>query len=141
MKRPALRAAGVGKEYRIRTRAERTLFRRLAALVGGGDRSPLWAVRGVAKVVWVPAGQAWTVDATACPACTGSITFGPDGWACERCDLRRPAVAAPVHSSSDRLDTTLLPAQNRANPPAGRRGRSEMVNGYARRPEVFDTLG
>jgi ABC-2 type transport system ATP-binding protein len=47
MSAPALRAVGLGKEYFIRTRAERTLFRRLAALVGGSDRSPLWAVRGV----------------------------------------------------------------------------------------------
>jgi len=56
------------------------------------DPLVVWAARAVARVTWVAAGQPWTVDATACPACTSFITFAADGWACERCDLRRPDV-------------------------------------------------
>lgn len=54
------------------------------------DPLVVWAARGVHRVVWVAAGQPWTVDATACPNCTSFVTFGGGGWACNRCDLRRP---------------------------------------------------
>jgi UDP-N-acetylmuramyl tripeptide synthase len=56
------------------------------------DPLVVWAARGVARVAWVAAGQPWTVDATACPNCTSFVTFGAGGWACESCDLRRPAT-------------------------------------------------
>jgi UDP-N-acetylmuramyl tripeptide synthase len=54
------------------------------------DPLVVWAARAVADVVWVAAGQPWTVDATACPNCTSFVTFDHDGWSCDRCDLRRP---------------------------------------------------
>jgi UDP-N-acetylmuramyl tripeptide synthase len=56
------------------------------------DPLVVWAARGVTRVVWVAAGQPWTVDATACPNCTSFVTFGADAWACESCELRRPAT-------------------------------------------------
>jgi UDP-N-acetylmuramyl tripeptide synthase len=54
------------------------------------DPLVVWAARGVDDVVWVAAGQPWTVDATACPNCTSFVTFADASWACDTCDLRRP---------------------------------------------------
>jgi UDP-N-acetylmuramyl tripeptide synthase len=54
------------------------------------DPLVVWAARSVDSVVWVAAGQPWTVDATACPNCTSFVTFDESGWACDSCDLRRP---------------------------------------------------
>ena len=75
------------------------------------DPLVVWAVRAVGHVVWVAAGQPWTVDATACPNCASFITFDARGWSCEHCDLRRPDVV-----DLGEVAATSLPGRaNRAN--------------------------
>jgi UDP-N-acetylmuramyl tripeptide synthase len=62
-------------------------------IANADDPLVVWSARGVDRTVWIAAGQPWTVDATACPNCTGFVTFDASGWACERCDLRRPSTS------------------------------------------------
>jgi len=50
-----------------------------------------WAAGKAPTRRWVAAGQPWTADATACPACGGKIRFEPSGWACGSCSHRRPS--------------------------------------------------
>ena len=50
-----------------------------------------WAGSAAADVTWVSAGQRWTYDSTACPAC-GDILHrdGEGGWRSDGCGLSRP---------------------------------------------------
>ena len=64
---------------------------RYATVVANAD-DPLvvWGAQRAPRPVWVAAGQVWHRDAVGCPACEGSIVFGPDGdWSCS-CGFRRP---------------------------------------------------
>ncbi|MGD0379830.1 MAG: MurT ligase domain-containing protein [Acidimicrobiales bacterium] len=53
------------------------------------DPLVVWGAQGVARVVWVAAGQLWRQDAVGCPACTGRIVFADGDWSCT-CGFRRP---------------------------------------------------
>lgn len=67
---------------------------RVPVVVANAD-DPLvaWAASAAPSVRWVGAGLVWNGDAVGCPSCGGRIAFGTsDGWACDRCDLRRPSL-------------------------------------------------
>jgi UDP-N-acetylmuramyl tripeptide synthase len=50
----------------------------------------VWAALPAKQVQWVAAGQRWTDDALACPACSAVIDFDTQGWRCTACDFARP---------------------------------------------------
>jgi UDP-N-acetylmuramyl tripeptide synthase len=50
----------------------------------------VWAALPATNVRWVGAGQRWTDDALACPACSSVIDFDAQGWHCTGCDFARP---------------------------------------------------
>ena len=54
------------------------------------DPLVVWAASDAADVVWVGAGQGWTYDSTACPACGDVLHRDETGWRCDGCGLRRP---------------------------------------------------
>ena len=56
------------------------------------DPLVVWAASAASNVVWVAAGQGWTYDSTACPAC-GDILHrdGSGGWRSDGCGLSRPS--------------------------------------------------
>jgi len=55
------------------------------------DPLVVWAASAAPGVTWVSAGQRWTYDSTACPAC-GDILHrdGKGGWRSDGCGLSRP---------------------------------------------------
>jgi UDP-N-acetylmuramyl tripeptide synthase len=55
------------------------------------DPLVVWAASASPSVTWVSAGQRWTYDSTACPAC-GDILHrdGKGGWRSDGCGLSRP---------------------------------------------------
>jgi len=59
-----------------------------------------WAGSAAAHVTWVSAGQRWTYDSTACPAC-GDILHrdGTGGWRSDGCGLSRPTPSWLVEDS------------------------------------------
>ncbi len=59
------------------------------------DPLVVWGAQGVAKVVWVAAGQLWRHDAVGCPACSGRIVFSDGDWSCS-CGFRRPRPDAEL---------------------------------------------
>lgn len=100
-------------EVRVLAGAWRQLLAGCSGSVVANADDPLvaWAAGAADRVVWVGAGQPWTADASACPACGGTVAFpaaaapsGPAGpvgsplvaaeagWSCSSCDLRRPAL-------------------------------------------------
>jgi UDP-N-acetylmuramyl tripeptide synthase len=53
------------------------------------DPLVVWAASGVAKPVWVAAGQRWHDDTAVCPACGRVLIRDGDDWSSD-CGLRRP---------------------------------------------------
>jgi len=78
----------------IAERWRRTLRSAPETMVIANADDPLvvYAAREAAVVVWVAGGLVWRNDATGCPACGSRIHFEGGGWACERCELSRPAL-------------------------------------------------
>ena len=65
----------------------------VTVVANADDPLVVFAAGTAAHVVWVSAGLVWSDDATACPTCSGRISFQPDGsWACDRGDLARPEI-------------------------------------------------
>jgi UDP-N-acetylmuramyl tripeptide synthase len=80
------------------------------AIANADDPLVVWAARGTGGVTWVAAGQRWTMDSTACPACGAVLTRSGRSWRCSACDLARPtpswtvdgrAVSTPDGTSYD----------------------------------------
>jgi UDP-N-acetylmuramyl tripeptide synthase len=102
-----------------------TLAGRAGTVVVANADDPLvvWGAGEAPTVLWVGAGQPWTLDASGCPRCGGRIRFGEAGWSCTQCDLRRPSLdvrldgATVVGPGERRVDLELsLPGRaNRAN--------------------------
>jgi UDP-N-acetylmuramyl tripeptide synthase len=102
-----------------------TLAGRAGTVVVANADDPLvvWGAGEAPTVLWVGAGQPWTLDASGCPRCGGRIHFGEAGWSCTQCDLRRPSLdvrldgATVVGPGERRVDLELsLPGRaNRAN--------------------------
>jgi len=65
-------------------------------IANADDPLVVWAAQSAADIVWVGAGLAWRLDATACPACGGLVAFDDAGWRCQSCDLRRPTPAVEL---------------------------------------------
>ena len=95
----------------------------LTVVANADDPLVVFAAGTAAQVVWVSGGLVWSGDATACPACSGRISFLDDGsWACDRGDMVRPEVAwwlegalAGGPSGAIDLDVHLPGAFNRSN--------------------------
>ncbi|GAC1327861.1 MAG: MurT ligase domain-containing protein [Mycobacteriales bacterium] len=113
------RIAGAWRE--MAARAAETTF-----VANADDPLVVWAASTAARVVWVGAGLAWRLDATACPACSGLIRFDDkgqaSGWSCQNCDLRRPepgveltADAVVVRGQPYPLTLALPGRANRSN--------------------------
>ena len=70
--------------------------RRPGLVVANAD-DPLvvWAASGEegagSQTVWVGAGLAWQLDASACPWCEADLRFEAEGWRCASCGRARPA--------------------------------------------------
>jgi UDP-N-acetylmuramyl tripeptide synthase len=103
----------------------RTFAGRAGTVVVANADDPLvvWGAGQAAQVVWVAAGQPWTLDASGCPSCGGRILFGEAGWSCRQCQLRRPppdvyldgaTVVGPGRRRAD-LHLSLPGRANRAN--------------------------
>jgi UDP-N-acetylmuramyl tripeptide synthase len=95
-----------------------------ATIVANAD-DPLtaYAAGSARHVTWVAAGQPWTADASGCPSCGGRILFAADrGWACDRCDLRRPTADVVLDG------TTLVIAGQRLPLQLGLPGRANRAN-------------
>jgi lipid II isoglutaminyl synthase (glutamine-hydrolysing) len=65
-------------------------------VVANADDPMVVYAAGDQPAVWVAAGLSWTTDATTCLWCGGVIEFPPTGWACTRCDHRRPPCAVSL---------------------------------------------
>lgn len=64
---------------------------RTVVVANADDPMVVWSAAVAPEVRWVGAGQVWHDDAVGCPACGGGIEFDSEGgWACDRCDFRRP---------------------------------------------------
>jgi UDP-N-acetylmuramyl tripeptide synthase len=109
------------------------LAERRPALVVANADDPLvvWAAGGddaagdpaASRVVWVSAGLAWQLDASACPWCEADLRFDDDGWRCDGCGRSRPERAlALVDGELARTDGSRV-ALGLALP-----GRSAMAN-------------
>ncbi|MDQ6649907.1 MAG: MurT ligase domain-containing protein [Actinomycetota bacterium] len=83
------RIAGAWREMAARA-SETTV------VANADDPLVVWAAQTAARVVWVGAGLAWRLDATACPACGGLVRFDDAGWHCQGCELRRPEPSVEV---------------------------------------------
>jgi UDP-N-acetylmuramyl tripeptide synthase len=102
-----------------------TLAGRAGTVVVANADDPLvvWGAGEAPRVLWVGAGQPWTLDASGCPRCGGCIRFDEPGWSCSQCDLRRPSLdvhlegTTVVGPGARRVDLELrLPGRaNRAN--------------------------
>ena len=65
----------------------------ITVVANADDPLVVWGAGSAPDVRWVGAGQPWTLDASGCAGCGGRIRFGgPEGWACDGCDLRRPPL-------------------------------------------------
>ncbi len=72
------------------TAAWRTALAAVDTVVANADDPrTVWAALAARRQVWVAAGQRWTQDSLACPACGSRYRRGPDAWECG-CGLRRP---------------------------------------------------
>ncbi|MGZ4590583.1 MAG: MurT ligase domain-containing protein [Actinomycetes bacterium] len=56
------------------------------------DPMTVWAASAASRVVWVSAGQPWTLDSVLCPACGELLVRGGCDWSCGACGLRRPVA-------------------------------------------------
>jgi UDP-N-acetylmuramyl tripeptide synthase len=65
---------------------------KVTVVANADDPLVVWGAGSATDVLWVGAGQPWTLDASGCPACGGSIHFDADGWSCLACGLHRPAL-------------------------------------------------
>jgi UDP-N-acetylmuramyl tripeptide synthase len=54
------------------------------------DPLVVWAASAAGDVTWVAAGQGWTFDSTACPACGDILRREGEWWRSEGCGLTRP---------------------------------------------------
>ena len=63
----------------------------VTVVANADDPLVAWAASAAGNVVWVGAGQGWTYDSTACPAC-GDILHrdASGGWRSDGCGLTRP---------------------------------------------------
>jgi UDP-N-acetylmuramyl tripeptide synthase len=80
---------------RLATSWRDTFAARAGVVVVANADDPLvvWGAGSAPDVRWVGAGQPWTLDASGCAGCGGRIRFGgPEGWACDSCDRRRPPL-------------------------------------------------
>jgi UDP-N-acetylmuramyl tripeptide synthase len=100
----------------------RTFARRTGTVVVANADDPLvvWSAAEASSVLWVAAGQPWTLDASGCPGCGGRIAFDEGGWSCRQCELRRPPLDVHLEGTTvvgpDRRRTVLdLPLPGRAN--------------------------
>ncbi len=62
-------------------------------LVANADDPLVTFAAGELPTVWVAAGLAWELDASACPWCGALLTFAPGGWHCDGCGRARPSCA------------------------------------------------
>ncbi len=102
-------------EVRRLARSWRDTFSELGSphvVANADDPLVVWGAGDADDVTWVGAGQPWTADASACPACGGRLVFDaakaaepPDtsghpasaeGWVCLGCSRRRPPLAVWV---------------------------------------------
>ena len=74
-------------------------------IANADDPLVVWAGSAARNVTWVAAGQRWTYDSTACPAC-GDILHrdpaangGGGGWRSDGCGLSRPTPSWRVEDS------------------------------------------
>ena len=105
------------------------LAERRPALVVANADDPLvvWAAGDDTStssgVVWVSAGLAWQLDASACPWCESDLVFDDDSWRCDACGRTRPErTLALVDGQLVRVDGSRV-ALDLALP-----GRSAMAN-------------
>ncbi len=92
------------------------------AVANADDPLVTWAAAGFDRVVWVGAGQRWTLDARVCPACGGLLDRHDGGWSCPGCGLSRPATSVVV-AGADLLTVdgvgVALPRTTRTTPAWG----------------------
>jgi lipid II isoglutaminyl synthase (glutamine-hydrolysing) len=105
------------------------LAERSPGLVVANADDPLvvWAVVGTdqpgdaiaSRTVWVGAGLAWQLDASACPWCEADLRFDAGGWHCPSCGRTRPACdyaladGSVVRADGGRVDLGLaLPGRS-----------------------------
>jgi UDP-N-acetylmuramyl tripeptide synthase len=66
---------------------------RLKVVANADDPLVAWAARDRSDVVWVAAGQRWTMDSTACPVCGEVLDRTDRSWRCRSCGFGRPRPA------------------------------------------------
>ena len=73
----------------------------VTVVANADDPLVVWAASATGNVVWVGAGQGWTYDSTACPAC-GDILHrdGTGGWRSDGCGLTRPIPTWSVEGNT-----------------------------------------
>jgi UDP-N-acetylmuramyl tripeptide synthase len=103
----------------------RTLTGRAGTTVVANADDPLvvWGAGQASRVLWVGAGQPWTLDASGCPHCGGRVRFDDRGWSCGQCDLQRPPLDVCVHGT-----TVAGPGQRRATLELMLPGRANRAN-------------
>ena len=97
-----------------------------AVVANADDPLVAWAASAARDVTWVAAGQPWTVDSRACPACGGAVArdAGEGWWRCRSCGFARPEPAAAL-----RGEELWLPEQGRRLPlPRALPGRANLAN-------------
>ena len=94
-----------------------------AVVANADDPLVVWSAGQAARVVWVAAGQPWTLDASGCPSCGGRIFFDQTGWSCRQCQLQRPPLDVYLDGS-----TVVGPADRRADLHLRLPGRANRAN-------------
>jgi UDP-N-acetylmuramyl tripeptide synthase len=77
----------------------------VTVVANADDPLVAWAASAAGNVVWVAAGQGWTYDSTACPACGDILHRDGTGWRSDGCGLTRPTPSWLVED-----DTVVDPA-------------------------------
>jgi UDP-N-acetylmuramyl tripeptide synthase len=102
-----------------------TLAGRAGTVVVANADDPLvaWGAGEAPAVLWVGAGQPWTLDASGCPRCGGRIGFEENGWSCSQCDLRRPSLDVRLEGT-----TVVGPGERRVELELSLPGRANRAN-------------
>jgi UDP-N-acetylmuramyl tripeptide synthase len=95
----------------------------IVVVANADDPLVVWGAGRAAHVLWVAAGQPWTLDASGCPSCGGRILFEDAGWSCRQCDLRRPPLDVCLEGS-----TVVGPGSQRAELRLTLPGRANRAN-------------
>jgi UDP-N-acetylmuramyl tripeptide synthase len=82
----------VGETRMVANRIREALRRSPGTTVIANAADPLVVATagGADRRIWVRPPSSWHHDAVVCPECLDEIRHHPSGWACTRCDLRRP---------------------------------------------------